>query len=290
MDIKDLKYEPNSSIRMNFTEEARERGPKQTFYASDFQKPALDIYFSFTGEPQTNPPKWSDTLKWGAGLGAEAQMLLILKQNKIVRDDYDQNEERIEIEREGITISGRPDALIRGFNYPIEIKTINNKNSFDIKKYREGYPRENYVGQLGIYMDALGVNEGYLFVASIDGLDYFWMKATRDENNVIRCNNVSVDLNAEYKRWASVYEAFKNEEPPNIWEYRYKYPIQEIDWKKISKGRISKARTGKAVIGDWQVQYSPWKNKIVEMQGDTLGYSDKEMAEIIALTKNYTSW
>lgn len=30
--------------------------PRKNFYASDFNKSNLDLYFSWTGEPKTNPP------------------------------------------------------------------------------------------------------------------------------------------------------------------------------------------------------------------------------------------
>jgi len=254
-------------------------------------KPSLDLYFAFTGEKKTNPAKWSDTLKWGAGNGVEAQLLKILKMNKIVHPDYDQKVDgRIEIDREGIRIHGYIDAKsISGL--PIEIKSINNANKYDILKYEQGKPRESYVGQLSIYMDALGVDLGYLFVASIDGLHYFLLECKRIKGRVFQCGSVKIDLDREYKRWSKLYN--ENVVPkvlPNVNEFLYKYDVETIDWSKVSKSAITKARTGQAVIGDWQITWSPWKNKIIKLQGSTLGYTNKELSTIIAKTKGYSTW
>ena len=162
--------------RLIYKEEPRTR---TAFYASDFLKPNLDLYFTFTGEPKTNPPVWTDTLKWGAGVGVEAKMVEILKMNGIVQEDYDQKEHgRIDMEREGIKIHGYID--VRSINgTPIEVKSVNNKNAYDVKKYTDGYPRENYVGQLSIYLDATGEERGYLFVATVDGLSTFWLECKK---------------------------------------------------------------------------------------------------------------
>lgn len=267
-----------------------ETRPKTAFYAGDYGKPGLDLYFSLVGEPKTNPASWNETLKWGAGKGAEEQLLKILKDSGIVPEDYDQKEHgRIDIQRNGIEIHGYIDALTIN-KLPIEIKTINNKNGFDILKYKKQEPREGYVGQLSIYLDALGKNKGYLFVTSIDGLNYFLFECKRIRDRVFKCGNVVVDLDKEYARWAHIAECVKQKTPPDIFEYRYKYPVNEIDWTKASKTVISKARSGKKVIGDYQVSISDWKDKIVQMQGDTLGYTNEELKIINEKTKGYTTW
>lgn len=293
---------------------------KTAFSASDFMKPALDIYFAFTDEPKTNPPVWHDTLKWAAGNGVEDAMMNILKMSNITPQDYDQKKHgRVDMEREGITVHGYIDAPYlpsigsmeaimdvpdEGFAtfkgedkfIPIEIKSINNANKWGVMEYENGNPRENYVGQLGVYMDYLDMNAGKLFVSSIDGLSKFCFEAKRGrvhstQEVYVKCGNVEVNLTAEYKRWAKLWE--ENIQPkvmPDIFEYRYKYPLEEINWRELPASKISKARNGNAVIGDWQILYSPWKDKIIEMQGDHLGYNDEELAYIKEVTQGYTTW
>jgi len=254
---------------------------KKAFYAGDTHKPLLDLYFGFRGEKPTNPPKWNDTLKWGAGLGVEDSIVKLLKSNGIVAEDYDQHEHgRIEIERLGVPIHGYMDAVAKETGTPIEIKSINNANRFDVAKYEDGYPRENYVGQLSVYIDALNKTTGNLLVSSIDGLHRFDFEAYTT-GDIIHCGKTEVRLDDIYKRWADLYHNhILKQTPPDIWEYRYKVPVEEVDWDKKSKSIISKARNNKAIIGDWQIQYSPWKDLIIKLQGETIGYTQSELEYI----------
>lgn len=279
---------PNILDQLKFIEEDRE---KKAFYASDINRSNLDLYFGFKHEPKTNPPKWNDTLKWGAGNGVESSMLNILKMNNIVPKDYDQKEHgRIEIERAGVKIHGYIDAKTTS-GLPIEIKSINNANKYDVLKYENQEPKENYVGQLCVYMDALDVDTGYLFVASIDGLHTFWFTCRRISGRVFTCGKVTINLDKEYERWANVYnEHVLKDVMPDLYQYVYKKDVNTLDWKSVSPSAISKARNNKAVIGDWQIQYSSWKNKIIKLQGATIGYTDEELKIIKEKTEGYTTW
>lgn len=269
----------------------QEKREKKAFYASDVFKPVLDLYFAFKGVEPTNPPEWQDTLKWGAGSGVEASMLKVLKESGFVAENYNQKEHgRIEMQREGVQINGYIDAKTKD-GLPIEIKSINNKNQFDIAKYESGNPRENYVGQLAIYMDALNVDTGYLFVSSIDGLNRFLFECKKTGERKYKCNNTEVDIDKEYFKWSKLYKNnIEKDIIPQPTEYVYKRKVDEIDWSKISKNAISKARNGHAVIGDWQISYSQWKNLIISMQEETLGYTEKELEIIKEKTKGFTTW
>ena len=269
----------------------QDRKEKKAFYASDFGKPALDLYLAFKLVEPTNPPKWNEILKWGAGKGVEESMLKILKDSGFVQEDYDQKVHgRIEIEREGIKINGYIDAITKD-GLPIEIKSINNKNQFDISKYEDGKPRENYVGQLAIYMDALNVDTGYLLVASIDGLNYFLFECKKIGERKYKCKDTEVDLDKEYSRWSSLYnENITKDKIPDIFTKLYKYSIEKINWKEQSKTNISKARNNQKVIGDWEVVFSPWCDKIIELQGGKRGYSNEELLKIREATSGYTTW
>ena len=267
----------------------QEKREKKAFYSSDFGKPILDLYFGFKGIVPTNPTEWYQTMKFGAGKGVEESMLKVLKDSGFVAEDYDQKTHgRIEIEREGVRINGYIDAITKD-GLPIEIKSINNKNQFDIAKYEDGKPRENYVGQLAIYMDALGVDTGYLLVSSIDGLNYFLFECKKIGERKYKCKDTEVDLDKEYKRWSKLYSGnIEKDIEPKATEYLYKYDINTIDWNKLSKTAISKARNNHAVVGDFQITYSPWADKIIEMQGTQRGYTEDEIKFIKEKTKGFS--
>jgi hypothetical protein len=313
-----------------------ERRPKNNISASDAEKLGIDIILSLNHIEQSNPTEWYGYLKMGAGKGVELEMLKILKENGIVDKNYDQDFEYKEvgtesdpftekvardstkIVRNGVTISMRFDAevkaggavlkasdtvlpqstdLVLGEGEPIEIKSINNKNSIDIAKYIAKQPRSNYVKQLAIYMDALGKEQGHLFVSSIDGLNTFWFVCKKTAEGIYQCGDTIVDLNEEYKRFAELTEASKN-----IWDYpkmkkywneeTYKLPLDKIDWTKVSVSAIGEARNNRKVIGSensFKINYSGYKDIIVRMQGAKLGYSEEEIAIIKTATAGYSA-
>lgn len=272
----------------------QEPEPRERFFPSDFGRSNLDIYFNMIGEPRTNPPTWNETLKWGAGKGMEESMLQVLKDSGVVPQNYNQEEHgRVQKEVDGIEVSGKMDAItIEG--EPIEIKSINNKNKFDIRRYEDGEPRENYVGQLALYMYLLGKKTGYLFVATVDGLKYFLFPCSETATGVYECGKTVVSVPKEIERWKMILECVKKKTPPKS-DILYKYPIESIDWMQIKndfggKKKIENARNNRAVIGDYQVKYSDYKDKIIELEGSSLGYSDEEVDKIKEATKGYTTW
>lgn len=262
-------------------------------HCSDYGKPTLDLFFRMTGIEQTNPPQWYEKLKWGAGLGVEKELLQVLKDSGIVPEEYDQDIHGV-VEREidGVLFTGHMDGntSLDQIGIPIEIKSINNKNAWDIEKYKNNNPRENYVGQLSMYMYLTGSDTGYLFVSSIDGLNNFFFECKNVGGGKYKCGNTVVDIESEVSRLIGIYKDYvvPNKVPP-LDQYKYKYDIEKIDWKTISNDKISKARNNKAVLGDWEVLYSPYKNKIVELQSECLGYSQGEIDRIKELTAGYSS-
>jgi len=293
---------------LNYTDKKKER---KSFYASDAQKLAVDITLELQGVAQTNPTLWNNTLRMSAGKGVEMQMIKVLTENGHLDESYNQDTApTTSIIRNGVEIRMKFDAIgkksvlkcdetilpqsgeveIRD-GEPVEIKSINNKNSFDIQDYINNNPRESYVMQLSMYMDALEKERGHLFVSAIDGLNYFWFVCNRLHDRVYQCGNVVVDLDKEYARFAEIW-ANKDKEP-NWFEETYKLDLEKIDWTKLSAGNISKARNNALVIGSegkFKIDYSPYKDLIIQKQGATKGYTDEELAVIAVKTKNYTTW
>lgn len=288
---------------------------KDNLYASDALKLGVDIILSLKGTPYTNPMEWNNYLRMAAGKGVELQMCKVLKQNNIIELDFDQdNAPSTKIERNGVPISMRFDATVKeggafmtmndtilpqgikiemNAGEPIEIKSINNKNSFDIQKYIDTKPRESYVYQLAIYMDALSKEQGHLFVSSIDGLNSFWFVCKKIGDQVYQCGETIADLKTEYAKFAKLWELRDKDIPDEIWkEETYKLPIEQINWANMSVSAITEVRNGRKVIGSegkWHIDYSPWKNLIVEKQGATLGYTEEELGRIREITKGFSS-
>lgn len=290
----------------------QDKKQRVNFYASDSQKLEADIWLELKGVEPTNPPKWNDSLKWAAGKGVENQMCKLLIENGHINADYKQDEvDSLKIERYGITVSMRPDAYtIKSTLHcdeinlpqsatieledgePLEIKSVNNKNSFDIQDYIDGKPRENYVMQLAFYMEALGKERGYLFVAAIDGLNTFLFTCTKLPDGRYQCENTIVDIDAEMKRFSEIWRKFQASEEPNWNEQIYKIPVNEIDWTKQTKNAIQEARMNRKVIGSaqqYKILYSSFCNLILEKQNTKRGYDENELAQIVAATAGYSS-
>jgi len=289
------------------------RRPKTACSPSDSGKLEADIWLSLKGVEPTNPMDWNDTLRLEAGKAIELQMIKVLKENGIIDENYNQDEiPTTEIEREGIKIRMKFDAQCKKSTLkvedtlmpnsgvieinegePLEIKSVNNKNSFDIQDYIEGKPRENYIMQLAMYCDALGKDRGHLFVSTIDGLHFFWFELNKVREGVYQCGNVEVDITKEYKRFAEIWRKFQANEEPDWFEEKYKIPVEQIDWTKISKSKISEARNNKRVIGSegqYKILYSDYCDMILEKQGAKRGYNQEEIAKILAITDGYTKW
>lgn len=269
---------------------------KKNFSASDFDKWELDLYLALIGHPVTNTKNPRSSIRLTTGSAIEDAVMEIYKMNGIVEEHYDQEfDGRMEMQRHGLTITGYMDAVTQENKHglvpdvPIEIKSINNNNRFDLNDYNQGKPRPNYVGQLATYMDFKNSETGYLQVVTIDGLQDFMFECKKIGDGLYQCGETIVNLSKEYERWESIQRMVENRQMPDVFKYRYKYPVKDLDFKSLSRSKIAKMRSG-VVIGDWQVTYSPYKDYIIELQGDTLGYSEEEMEFIKEQTQGYTTW
>lgn len=263
-------------------------------HASDAGKPAIDLYFRMTGEKPTNEPTWRNKVKWWAGLGIEEGFIRVLKDSGIVPEDYDQDKHGlVEREHEGILITGHMDGntSLDQTGEPIEIKSFNNMNYQGIKECQAGTPRKSWVQQLAMYLYLTKVSKGHLFAMTIDGNNVFHFECNDLGDGRYKCGTVVVNPEKELKRLIGIYKHnVLTKTLPDIWEYRYKDDIETIDWKSLSKDTISKARNNKKVIGSFEVQYSNYKDKIAQLQGTTLEYTEQELMRIKELTNGYSNW
>lgn len=278
---------------------------KVSFWATESESSAFELYHSFKGTPVTNPIDAETKFALGMRKKLEETMVDSFKDlgiyvepepftttDGIYVEKPDQH--RVDMERLGIRISGYMDAIIleEGKKIPVEIKT--SYGPYAKRDLDNCMPKLSYLKQLAQYMDYMGAFTGYLVQSHfkesflIDNIYQFTLVRNGD---IFTCGQQSFNLFEDvYKRYKMIWDTYivLDIEPKS--EYRYKYPLDTIDWKSVGSVKISKARNGKAVIGDWQVQYSGYKNLIAEKEGSELGYDDDEIALIKKLTAGFTTW
>lgn len=157
-------------------------------------------------------------------------------------------------------------------------------------------PDTGYSYQLGLYL-----KDYYDKGKPRDGCLLYWLNSDKNscefvqftfrylpETNEIECyrvtktggykSNVSYKFSLDYvfKKWEYVLTCLeKNEEPKP--EYRYKYPLDPDYLETLSDTNIKNALKGDKILGDWQVVYSPYKNKILQVDNCETSYTENEI-------------
>ncbi len=266
--------------------------PKTSFWASESETMAFDIFHRWMGTKPTNPMSEEKVIMLlMRKLTEEAIVSLIRKSGCII--EKLSNSERVYFEwgPNKVPISGYPDLglIIDDEQIIIEVKTY--YGGIQHNQIKNGVINKSYIKQLAIYMYYHKIPHGILFMINQGTGERFEFEIFQQENPyhfICPDNGDEINLEETFKRWEKIYiENILPKKEPAI-EYVYKYPIDKIDWATTSKSKIAKARSGKVVIGDFMVKYSDFKNMIVERQGTTLGYTDKELALIRKLTDGYT--
>lgn len=273
-------------IRNQLLLENKEPHEKTSFWASESETNVFDVYHRWVGTPPTNPIEPEKLVMFQAAKMIEMALVDRLKKSCTFVVPINSDQHRVEMEREGVKVTGYIDALIEenGVKIPVEVKTI--YGDYQAKELTKCKPRASYLKQLAIYMDFLDVDRGILFYME-RGTGQTWEFELKRNGNIFTCCSVSFDITDVYKRWARLYKynILPKVEPKS--EFRYKYPIEDI--VKASKSDITAARMNRAVYGDWEVKYSPYKDLIIEREGCGLGYSEEEIAKIKELTKGYST-
>ena len=265
----------------------KEHKEKTTFWATEAESMAFDIYHKWIGTKPTNPPDAHTQMIFNAGKMMEIALVEQLEDAGLI---VATPEEQLHIEMtRGVPISGYVDA-VHVDGSPIEIKTF--YGTYAVRDLKMGKPRVSYLKQLAIYMDALKQKKGYLIYMERGTGELFEFELHTNNFKKFRCLDIEFDIEDTYKRWGRLYDLNilpKVEPKP---DYRYKIPVSEIDWRTLSKSNIGKARNGQKVIGDHPlaVQYSNYKNLIIEKEGASIGYTQSEITQIKNLTKGYTTW
>lgn len=295
MEIYDqsLKTKIQGFLIQENEEEAGKRKQKDTFWASETEKPLFDIYHTWMATPVTNPIDAEKLVMFSAAKMMELALVTKLQKMGVAKKGDEQ--QRFQIEREGIQISGYTDCIFTDGSVG-EIKTM--ANDYQVKELLSGKPKSAYLKQLAIYLDALDQDRGKLVYLDRRDGGMYEFTLLRISDLKFKCMNVEFDLSETYKKWGKFYNEniLKEKEPDPFADCgAYKADLEKIDWHSLPKSVISAARTGKKVIGErqdihWQILYSNWKNLWVQKQGQVLGYSTKEIEQIKSLTRNYSTW
>jgi len=297
-------------------EKNREAYEKTSYWASENNTCARQIFWKWKKEKQTNPPSVTGLQIMRTGRKVEEQIVEDWnKMGILVSPPEGQDQHYIETERFGVRITGKLDAIIKEttedgkeIETPVEIKSYYG----DYQEYRlfDLQPNESYAKQLAIYMDALNKDRGILYMVNRGSGRQFQFIVTRkpkkykievatyvreDDNPdneterlEFKVGFLEFTLEDAYNHFAEVDKYVKANKLPSA-QFQYKYPITLQSLKLRKNNAISKARTGKAVLGDWQCKYCSYKAKCLKEQEIELGYSKEEQQLLIELTKGYTT-
>lgn len=271
------------------------QGKKKTsFWASESEVMAFDIYHRWKGTTPTNPITEEKLMMLKMRKLTEEAVVGLMRRSGFVIERLT-NAERCLIEwgEHKTPISGYPDlgVGIDKEEIVVEIKTYygNHQDS----EIRNGRVKTSYLKQLAMYMYYFKLPHGILLLINQGtGLRTEFELYNEGKNPyhfICPDNTMEINLKDTFERFEKIWvENILTDKEPEI-EYQYKYDIHKIDWGTTSSSKISKARQNKAVIGDWQVTYSDFKNLIVEKQGTCLGYSKEELAYIKENTVGYST-
>ena len=250
---------------------------KDSFWASESETMLFEIYHRWKGTKPSNPIKAEAQVLMNAGKMMEEALV----EQWVAAGAVQKSEEQIHIrmDRLGVPISGYIDALhVDG--YPIEVKTF--YGYWQQKQLEQGKARESYLKQLAIYMDALDQDKGKLFYMERGNGKMFEFTLHRINEKQFLCGDIGFNLHDTYQRWQDLYtnHILPSQEPEP--DYLYKIPPSQIDWSKASKADIKKARANQKVIGEhaWAINYSGYKDLILQRQGVEPGYTVEELIEI----------
>ena len=270
---------------------------KESFWASETETPAWDIWHSFMGIEPTNPKDSFSLWRMECGKIAEEGIVKYIKYSMLIGKDFsetvvwdeDRKQHYFKVERGGVQVSGAIDGIINNGMAVFEIKSY--YGDYAGRDYANGKPKMNYLKQLAVYMDVMNVDTGYLLMVPMPAGEFYCFTLRR-EGGMYVCGDISFSLDDVYKRWNTIYNEFvlPKKCPDAFYDgVRYKYDINTLDWSKVSNSAITEARQGRKVVGSWEILYSSWKDKWIQAQGTELGYTLEEVERIKFLTTGFSS-
>jgi hypothetical protein len=278
----------------------------KSWYASELLKDARDLYWKRTGEPVTNPVDMLGSVRMFMGKAIEDGINNHVLANLHwygIHPYIGEEQIRIGFTQNGVTVTGKLDGLIverRGDEFSsrpwvLEIKTKYGAGADFFQ--RDLNPGPEYLAQMGSYLkraSEAGITDRgmFLFVlVSNDNFGEMWEIHCEYKDGIVKTTRAislltgderaiehSLDLNATLDRLKQIQDAAEKKELPAI-DKVYKYPLTDEFLSSISDYKLRDLVDGKKVLGDWQVSYSAYKQKHLELQGGA-GYTQEEMQKI----------
>jgi len=285
-------------------------------YASSALTCLRDQYWGMVGEPRTNPADYVSKFRMMMGDAFEwAMREHIFKNMHLLGEHFvsaqtptggsDPNWDGYQDLL--MAAKGEDDAW---YYYVIELKAKFGLGSNFL--LQDLQPQEGHCIQLGLYLkdmsEKLNHNTGILlygcisdkYIGSLVGFQCEYadnkvhvtgvtiLKAELGQE--VRLFNKRIDLSFDLEekaldRWRKLDIMVKDGVVPEP-EYQYKYELtpellrekKESGYYVISDSKLLKAIEGKVILGDWQVKYSDWRDKQLEIDGINREYSDAERA------------
>ena len=293
---------------LQFQSEKTEESKGRTgFWASDLESCRRALAYSFQTTKQSNPPSVQNELMFETGKQIEVsivarfmEMRATYQPSEIVGDHiredggdsqvtYDESigQFRIGFLYEGVPFSGKPDAIIsdEGQKAVVEVKTF--YGPYYERELKNNKPKTSHCLQLAFYLFALGLPKGYLFNMDRGSGQMYFNTMNHIGDLVYKCGDTIVELELALSRLHQCYGEIQSGLPDP--DYKYKYDTNLLHSylkdKTISKTKIVDAARGHSVVGDWQCKYCSFKDRCLQDNGISLGYTEEEMVSVKELSK-----
>jgi len=279
---------------------------RRAHYPSDALSCRRDQYWAWTGEPRTNPADYLGTQRMFIGTALEDALV----------KEYFSNIGIINVHLLGTQVpvgssnppwNGYLDILVGELEddalkkYVIEIKTKTGYGANLMARTME--PQDSHLCQIGLYLKDLclkGVtNEGILFYYLLSDANIGTMVAIhcrynteKDQVEAYFAENTlghakqlqsTQSIAKIEEKWKQLETAVAQKKCPKA-DFVYKYALTNELLEGLSDAQFRAALKGEKVLGDWQVKYSPYKDKQLEVDGIEPGYT---AAEISTLRRAY---
>lgn len=286
---------------------------RRAHYASDALGCLRDLYWKRTGVPPTNPPDLVSKLKmaYGSAVGAYFERQVF---PRMFKEGYFLEGAEVPAGGSDPDINCYLDALFyreqhgegsQKEYFVAELKTASGYGATLLARSFE--PKDSYLAQLGVYLKDMH-NKG----VTAKGCLFYFLLSDQSVGSVVQIScryDPKTDeivafkgesSRGELKSLDQRYRVGKVEErlklldkhladkvcPPA--DFVYKYEVTPEETRSWSDAKLLKAVKNEAVVGDWQVIYSSYKDLQLEIDGVELGYNEDELKVIKAEKRRRT--
>lgn len=272
---------------------------RRSFYASGLSSNMRDLYWEAIGEKPTDPTATAGLFKMRMGKWIETGLVHDILRNLHWFGIHAMGEgnDQASIGFSKPNVDGNLDAMLcerldDAYSKPVvvEIKTTYGAGADYLMYVLE--PKEENLAQLGAYLYDLSskgvTNEGILLYVLVsdnnfgtiiqfncryeDGIVTAYELVKDGETKAI---NVSKNILSLIERLRTLEGYVERKElPPS--EHVYKKPLTPEFLSAVSDNELKKAMDGVKILGDWQIRYSRYFSKHLELEGSAREYTKEE--------------